>query len=420
MALVRTRAADLARIRYVFAPTLPAIAVGLVVLGALFHAEIGTAVDVWSSSTAYSHCYFVLPIVAWLAWDRRDRIFGLRAQPVPAAAVLALVPGAAWLLAERLGIMEGRQLALIGFIWVLFLATLGPALFRALMGPLLYLVFLVPFGGFVTGPLQTFTTRFTGISLDILGIPNDIDSFLIRIPEGAFYVAQACAGLRFLIASIAFGALYGLLMYRSNLKRAAFLLMSVVVPVVANGFRALGIVALGHYIGSAQAAATDHVLYGWIFFSIVILIQILIGLPFRDDLAPRPRTMPPAAQGNASPRLGLMACGTALAAIVVAPLAAHLLNGRGDGDAAPRRVAPAPAAGLFSRRRGYNGTRPRRAEPRLRWSGRARDRAGDSRGRTARRCHPQLRLAHRHRYRRWRSPRHSAPLEGHPATAMDG
>lgn len=337
MSLVRTRAADLARIRYVLAPALPAMTVGLVALAALFHTEITAAVHVWMSSTAYSHCFFVIPIAAWLAWDRRDRVFALRARPLPWAALLALLPGAAWLLAERLGIMEGRELALIGFVWVLLLATLGATLFRALMAPLLYLIFLVPFGGFVTGPLQTFTARFTGIGLDIIGIPNDVDSFLIRIPEGAFYVAQACAGLRFLIASIAFGALYGLLMYRSNLKRALFLLASVVVPIIANGFRALGIVALGHYIGSAQAAATDHVLYGWIFFSIVILIQIVLGLPFRDDLEPRPRTMPPPAKGETRARPALLACGAALATVVLAPLAAHLLDGPGVG--APPRIA---------------------------------------------------------------------------------
>ena len=54
-------------------------------------------------------------------------------------------------------------------------------------------------------------------------------------------------------------------------------------PVIANGFRGLGIVVLGHLLGSAQAAATDHILYGWIFFAIVILALAAAGLPFRQD-----------------------------------------------------------------------------------------------------------------------------------------
>jgi hypothetical protein len=55
------------------------------------------------------------------------------------------------------------------------------------------------------------------------------------------------------------------------------------VPIIANGFRGLGIVYLGYLLDSAQAAAADHIIYGWIFFSFVILVLIALGLPFRQD-----------------------------------------------------------------------------------------------------------------------------------------
>src|SRR4029077_14311596 len=92
-----------------------------------------------------------------------------------------------------------------------------------------------------------------------------------------------CACLWSLTACVAVGCLYALVMYRSALRRAVFIGASIVVPIVANGFRALGIVALGHYLGSAEAVEADHVLYGWVFFSIVILILIVLGLPFHED-----------------------------------------------------------------------------------------------------------------------------------------
>ena len=160
---------------------------------------------------------------------------------------------------------------------------LGWRLAWAFSAPLLYLFFLVPFGAFLTAALQHFTAGFTDVGLDVLGIPYVMDQFTIEIPEGTFYVAEACAGLRFLIASIAFGVLYACLIYRSPWRRAAFILASCVVPIIANGFRALGIVVLGHVLGSAEAAAADHMLYGWVFFSSVILLLILAGLPFRQD-----------------------------------------------------------------------------------------------------------------------------------------
>jgi exosortase A len=305
--------------------------IGLAALAVLFHTEIIVAVKTWVDSTAYNHCFLVIPIALYLIWDRRASLNGLTAEPMPRVGLLVLPLGVVWLLAERLGIMEGRQLAAVSMAQVLFLAMLGPRLWLALLGPLLYLYFLVPFGEFLTPSLQDITTWFIRHGVDVLGIPAYIDGYVIEIPEGSFFVAEACAGLRFLIASIAFGVLYSLLMYRSPMRRAVFIVASIIMPVVANGFRGLGIVSLGYVLGSAQAAATDHILYGWIFFSIVILLLIVAGLPFRQDeqsvAAPAPMPHDPRA-----PRLGV-AAGLAVAALAaICPL---IVLGLNEASAAP-------------------------------------------------------------------------------------
>ncbi len=280
------------------------LAFGSIALAFLFHVEIVAAVRTWVESTAYNHCFLVIPIAAWLVWDRSASLRGMKAAPIPLAALLALPLGAVWLAAERLGIMEGRQLVAITLLEVLFFAVLGRALYLAVLGPLLYLYFLVPFGAFLTPHLQDVTTWFTRHGLEIIGIPAYIDGYTIEIPEGTFFVAEACAGLRFLIASIAFGALYAIVMYRSPWRRLAFIGASIVVPIVANGIRALGIVVLGHILGSAEAAAADHLVYGWIFFSIVILLLTLVGLPFREDTLAGREASPPASPRLGTPRLG--------------------------------------------------------------------------------------------------------------------
>jgi exosortase A len=317
-----------------------ALGLGVVALGLLFNAEVAAAIRTWMDSTAYNHCFLVVPIAAYLAWDRRDQLRGLAAVPLPVVALAGIPIALVWLLAERLGIMEGRQLMAISFVELLALAVLGWRLWWVLCGPLLYLYFLVPFGAFLTPKLQDFTTIFVRHGLDLLHIPAFIDGYTIEIPEGTFYIAEACAGLRFLIASIAFGCLYALLMYRSPWRRVAFIVASIVVPIIANGLRAVGIVSLGHLLGSAQAAATDHVLYGWIFFSLVILLLIGLGLPFREDLdrsaastTPRPR-LPPA--DNAGWRAAALTAGIIVVIAAVSPVLAMQLD----------RVRPPAAASL--------------------------------------------------------------------------
>lgn len=272
---------------------LPALVLGLLVIGGLFWREIVTAVEVWDASTAYNHCFLVLPIAAWMAWERRNSLAYVPLQPDVRLLVLAIPLVIGWFIADRIGIMEGRQLAVIGLVEVLFLSVLGWPLFRLLSAPLLYLIFLVPFGAFLTPWLQNVTLWFTLAGLNMLGILHFTDGLVIEMQVGNFVIAEACAGLRFLIASIAFGTLYACTIYRSPVRRGVFILVSIIVPIIANGFRALGIVLAGHWLGSAEAAAADHVIYGWVFFSFVTLLLILIGLPFREDRGAEP-AVPPA------------------------------------------------------------------------------------------------------------------------------
>ena len=121
--------------------TVITLAVGLVALGLLFHQEIAGAIRTWSDSTAYNHCFLVLPIVGYLIWDRRDTLRGAVAEPTPWVALFGIPVALIWLLAERLGIMEGRQLMAITFVELLLLGVLGRRLWWLLCGPLLYLVF---------------------------------------------------------------------------------------------------------------------------------------------------------------------------------------------------------------------------------------------------------------------------------------
>jgi len=299
------------------------MAAGMLALGLAFQAEIIAAVDTWDRSTAYHHCWLVLPVAAWLGWERRHRLEGLLPQPSALAALPALAAGLAWLVAERLGIMEGRQLAALAVMLALVLAVLGWPFCRAMAAPLAYLVFLVPFGAFLVPSLQKITAWMIVAGLRLLDIPHYADDLTIELAAGTFLVAEACAGLRFMVASLAFGALYALVMFRATWRRAVVMLLALAVPVLANGMRALGIVLLGHHLGSAEAAAADHLIYGWIFFSLVIALLVLAGLPFRQDGQLDPPRLP-SATGSiaASPAIP---AGLALATGLAGPALAMLL-----------------------------------------------------------------------------------------------
>lgn len=242
-----------------------------------------TALDVWQSSTAYNHAFLILPIALYVLYERRGIFSVIAPRPAPIFAILLLPLGAVWLVAERASIMEAQQLIMIAMLQVAIAAIVGWRAYRAMLFPCLYLFFLVPSGDFLVPVLQDFTAEFSVAAIRLFGIPVFVDGIFITIPSGSFEVAEACAGLRFLIASVAFGVLFANLVYRSNLRRAGFVAISIVVPIIANGFRAVGIIMLAYFSNNELAAGADHLVYGWVFFSFILLLLIWIGMQFRES-----------------------------------------------------------------------------------------------------------------------------------------
>jgi exosortase A len=261
----------------------------LAVFALLFWNDAVGAFRVWTDSPTFNHCFLVLPISVFMVWQRRQLLEDIGFLPDMRSTVLMLALAAAWLAASLAGILEAGQFIVLTMIQVALFSTLGAQCYRRLAAPFLYLYFLVPSGAFLIPGLQAFTAKFSVIGLHILGIPVFSNGAVIEVPAGTFAVAEACAGLRFLIAAVAFGVFFAIITYRSWARRLIFVALSTIVPVIANGFRALGLIAAAQWIGNPAAALADHIIYGWLFFSFVLVSLILIGQLFsdrRDDARP--------------------------------------------------------------------------------------------------------------------------------------
>jgi EpsI family protein len=62
-------------------------------------------------------------------------------------------------------------------------------------------------------------------------------------------------------------------------------LFSIIVPILANGLRAYMIVMIGHFSGMTLAVGVDHLIYGWLFFGLVMFFMFWIGSFWREDAA---------------------------------------------------------------------------------------------------------------------------------------
>lgn len=257
----------------------------VLLLAALFAAQWATLtnmVEIWYNTTTYNHGFIVAPAAAWLVWRRRDEL----AAATPENAYSALFPLVCCcifgLIGELSGVNLARHLGFVGALMCLFPLCFGWALTRRFIFPILFLGFMIPVGDFLIPPLQNLTADVSVWMIQMTGVPVYREGLMIELPTGLWEVAEACAGVRFLIANLFVAAIFAYLSYDRLWKWVLFAVLSVTIPVAANCLRAYGIMMLAHFTDNALAVGVDHLVYGWVFFSIVMLLNLWVGSLFAD------------------------------------------------------------------------------------------------------------------------------------------
>lgn len=307
---------------------------------AVFASDWLAMADQWWNISTYNHALLVPPILGWLVWQRAPELVRLAPDTwwpgVVAFGMAALV----WVLGAFAELNLARQAGALAMLAGAALALLGPRVAAALAFPIGYSAFLVPFGEELVPPLQMITAAITIALVRAGDIPARIDGVFIDTPAGLFEVAEACSGVKFLIAMVAFGALVANVCFVSWRRRAAFMALCIVVPIIANGVRAWGTIAVAQVKGAAYAGGFDHIVYGWLFFAVVIALIVALAWRFFDRPAHDP--VIDVAAVLASPLL------RRLERLRIAPVAALLLmaalamGARGWALAAENLSAPLP------------------------------------------------------------------------------
>jgi exosortase A len=316
------------------------LALAWALLAALYWDTGAAMVVIWNRSETFAHAWVVPPISAWLVWRRRADLAVLVPRPALRWLWLMLPLGLLWLLGDLAAANAATQFALAGMIVTMVPALLGTEAARRIAFPLGFLFFAVPFGDFMTPWLMERTADFTVVALRLTGIPVFREALQFVIPTGSWSVVQACSGIRYLMASVMVGTLFAYLNYRSYRKRWAFVGVAIVTPLVANWLRAYMIVMLGHLSGNKLAVGVDHIIYGWVFFGIIMLAMFMVGARWSD---PDPDAQPAPANASVHPASTARWSGAVLAAMLLLALPL-LLRSQAQSSAAhgePTLAAPA-------------------------------------------------------------------------------
>ena len=269
-------------------------AIGLVTVGfGLVYARVfRSLVDAWIVDGNYSHGFLIIPIAAYLAWERRARLLSTPLRPtwlglvVLSGGILVLLVG---LLGSELFLSRISMLGtLVGIILFLF----GWAHLRLLFFPLACLLLMIPLPAIIFNqvalPLQLFASRVGEAAISTAGIPVLREGNVLILANTSLEVAEACSGIRSLVSLLTLAIVYGYFTDSRGWVRTMIAVSTIPVAILANGARVAGTGIASHYWGPSVAEGFLHEFSGWVIFLVAFAMMLAIQR-FIVWIAPEPR-----------------------------------------------------------------------------------------------------------------------------------
>lgn len=229
----------------------------------------------------HAHGPIILAISLWLLWKRWQEIPNLVAfKPTPAVAWLLFFIAAAFYIPGRaLDIIYFEVGAFILFLMGIVFMVGGTALFKKLMFPLFFMLFMVPLPNSLVGPLASFMKEaVSAVTVNILswaGFQAGRTGVVIYLEQYQLLVADACAGMRTLFMLEALGILYlNLVHHPSILRNIVLPILIIPISFTANVIRVIALALITYYWGVAAGQGFMHGFAGMVLFLAGLLLML--------------------------------------------------------------------------------------------------------------------------------------------------
>lgn len=250
------------------------LAAGAAALIAVTAQAWGAMAYQWWNIDTYNHLLLIPLIIAWLVALKEEDLARLTPRPFAPGLLVVVAALGVWRVGEGLGINLIAQAGAVGALQAAAVTVLGLRVGLLLALPLGMACCLVPFGDEIIPPLQAVTAEIAIALTHASGVPARIEGINIHTPAGLFIVAEACSGVKFLVAMVTIGVLVVFTRFSAWRRRAVFLALCVLVPILANGVRAFATIYIAQFIGAERASGFDHIVYGWVFFAVVVAAML--------------------------------------------------------------------------------------------------------------------------------------------------
>jgi exosortase len=233
----------------------------------------------WKLVPDYSHGFLVAPLAIYFAWERRKP---LARTPIESSwwGVVPLALGALSLAIGRLGVeLMAMRTAFVLTLIGLVLLLLGRRIARVLAFPLLFLFLMIPLPqslvNTITFPLQLIASDVAMTPLYWLHIPALREGNIIHLANTQLLVAEACSGLRSVMALGTLGVVFAYFFRKNLVERIVIVASTLPIAILVNAFRVALTGVLTHRFGEAAAEGVIHQTEGFFTFGLAFGLLLL-------------------------------------------------------------------------------------------------------------------------------------------------
>lgn len=232
----------------------------------------------WIENEDYSHGFLIVPLSLYFIWERREKLAALPVDPSWWGLPL-LVLSSVTLFIGRLGVeYMNMRVSFVLMVNGIALMLLGRRMYRALAFPLLFLFLMVPLPQSIVNtiafPLQLIAAGMAVEALHLIGVPALLEGNIIHLANGPLFVAEACSGLRSLMALITLGVVFAYFFRRNLVERLLIVASTIPIAIVVNSFRVALTGVLAYYFGPEAAGGVVHETQGLFTFGIAFLLLL--------------------------------------------------------------------------------------------------------------------------------------------------
>lgn len=255
-----------------------------VCLGLLYFSVFRGLVSDWINLPDFSHGFIVPFISLYIVWERRADLLAAPVAPAGSGLFLLLSGIALLLLGTLATEYFTMRFSLLVVIAGMVVFLLGWAHLKMLLLPLLFLVFMIPIPSIllqkITFPMQFIASSCAAFSLQALGIPVLREGNVITLANTSLEVAEACSGIRSLMALLALGVVFAHMAGRNLWHKTALIVSCLPIAIVVNALRVSATGLLAHYYGITVAEGFFHEFSGFVMFGMafIMLLALNFGL----------------------------------------------------------------------------------------------------------------------------------------------